>query len=433
MTIFLTTTTLFTGLIYRDRYYSDQIRSELVAEAAKLSEVPMKPSERARKIVVYVMKPEKDGFWRTRKWFKDYVKPVFDAASLDYDLIELSTPGALKSAVSSHIIKKYQSSASSPPSATDRYNAILRASPMDDLNTLFGWDDYDGFITMGRKGWEELLKGVEEGWKACFQSSFHSHLSKPDVTLSSSEPENSASSTTPQASNSWFSWFKSSSSAQSSPVTSTTPQISTQLPPLGYIPFYTLSGWSTLPIRIYRWFHDYQKVEAIGKIALCIAKREIRELKEDDVWVGLSESQKHKVKNEMMKRQESGEEWDVVTPEMVKFFLEEEQSKDTKEGDKDKEKSVDEANSDQPIESTLTEESTAEPPLSSSTESSPKSKTSAESAPDTSSKSTKNSLLKSYYTPKVIPLFNSSNTDNQRLVEELKVHELDGWDQVVMG
>lgn len=73
--IFLSTTTVLTGLALYDKYLTKQERERLQSQVSFIAAQPLSPNEMPRKIKVYIM-PGLENTLSTAKYqFKEYVKP----------------------------------------------------------------------------------------------------------------------------------------------------------------------------------------------------------------------------------------------------------------------------------------------------------------------------------------------------------------------
>ncbi|KAL7753192.1 mitochondrial import inner membrane translocase subunit tim54 [Sorochytrium milnesiophthora] len=295
MVIFGSVVSTIGGTLYADKKRCEATRERICAQAKVLADQPMQPSERPPKIAIYITRPPgHDNLYRPRHWFRKYIKPVLDSAALDYDLIEGVHPGVIEEhAKRTLLAKNRRVLAAQQPDSAEHYKSVLTASPEEDLSELLQRDNYDGYVALGRKPFEELC--------SAYNDAAHTWLS----ARASLRAESATSA--PVQSSSWWSslWASSPSQNKSSAAI---PDV--VLPPVGYLPVVALSGWATVPRRLFYWFNDNAYVEAMGEAALQLVQQTVRPAAPHDLQLGFDPSQA-----------ESGDEpVSVVDAEMREFW-----------------------------------------------------------------------------------------------------------------
>jgi hypothetical protein len=261
----------FSGWVWYDRRQCDQVRSIYLEKGQALASIPLAPKERVRKIAVFVMRPHPDASidW-SRKYFREYIKPVLDATALDYDLIEAYEPGAIAQCTSESIVEqqKYLTW-----TKEDALKASILSTPYDDLDFNFRRKEYDAFVAIGRKPFEEILVGYEQG----IHQVMSNNVQKVESVAIQQDQKRSIFS--------FWNW----SSSKSSNASLEREGIMT-LPGVAYIPLPYQSGWRTWPIRIYKWINKRERVSELSEKVMGIASKEgVRPLSSEDCTVGWEE------------------------------------------------------------------------------------------------------------------------------------------------
>ncbi|KAI9221819.1 inner membrane protein import complex subunit Tim54-domain-containing protein [Blastocladiella britannica] len=247
----------YAGLRYRDSYLTDKIKAEHAERAKALANVPWSPKDRVPKVCVLLMRPHPEDSIRTaREMFNEYMKPVFDAAALDYDLVESNAPGGIQRHVAGTLakIQRYQYW-----TADDMLRAKVMTSPLDDLKYFYRMQDYRTYVAMGRKPYEELVVGYSEG------------LAKAKCEMEEDYAAAFAAVSSNSASSGWFSGGSSGGTMDRSQLPPNPAHHHPTLPAIAYVPVNTLSGMINFPRKLYRWFNQHQRHQELGDHALAIA------------------------------------------------------------------------------------------------------------------------------------------------------------------
>ena len=225
--IVLGTLTTFLLLRYNDSFQSKRQRTRLVSAARRVADAPLLPGHPLRKIIVFLSPAEGDlSTIPTKRFFKQYIKPVWDAAAVDYELVECSAAGDVHEAVCDHM------------------RTLRRTKENKQQERVH----VDSFVVLGMDHVvTELIHGMNEG---CFAA-----LEKINIEIPSTGEDATSEFELKYPSTDFNSAFD-------APV---------PFPAADYIQFKPFRGWSSLPWRIVSWFTDYQQVEKVGLDALRIA------------------------------------------------------------------------------------------------------------------------------------------------------------------
>ncbi|TGZ84662.1 hypothetical protein EX30DRAFT_337159 [Ascodesmis nigricans] len=143
-TIFLTVVGTFSGFLYYDRHQTKLIKARYQSLVSHLAEEPLSPLDYPRKVTVYLISPPGDGIVPAREHFRDYIKPILNAAALDFDVVEGREVGQLRAKVAAGVRRR-------------RMEGLPMSTHGDDGGE-------GGVVCVGRQSWKEWVRGVQEGW-----------------------------------------------------------------------------------------------------------------------------------------------------------------------------------------------------------------------------------------------------------------------------
>lgn len=90
------------GIAY-DKYQQKQIRKEYMAKVEKLSKEVYESNRLPRKLTIFIAPPPDDFLDKSMAYFKKFIKPVLNAAAIDYDILVASKQGDIRVSVSERI------------------------------------------------------------------------------------------------------------------------------------------------------------------------------------------------------------------------------------------------------------------------------------------------------------------------------------------
>ncbi|KAH7889513.1 mitochondrial import inner membrane translocase subunit Tim54 [Phlebopus sp. FC_14] len=159
--IFLTFTTSFISYYAYDRRQARTIRATYVDRVKHLSEEPMSSMQLPRKVVVYGAKcPGDEDYQRAIKFFKKYIKPVFVAAAIDYDIVATPHTGDLTNLIASSVINQRRVALGLDHPAVPLVTLPNQLTPEQKrVRELEG-----GTVIIGRHTLKEYMAGLKKGW-----------------------------------------------------------------------------------------------------------------------------------------------------------------------------------------------------------------------------------------------------------------------------
>lgn len=159
-TIFLAVCTAVGGTIAHDRYRTSQVKQKWIDAVSHLSQQPLSPMALPRKVTVYLASPPGDGgTGAAREHFREYVKPILNAAAVDYDVVEARRMGELRFLVAEAVRAQRRGDPDGPIEEVRKRVGIERVGGAG------------GVVVVGRHSWKEYLAGVQEGWLGPLEAS----------------------------------------------------------------------------------------------------------------------------------------------------------------------------------------------------------------------------------------------------------------------
>ncbi|KAI5855762.1 mitochondrial import inner membrane translocase subunit Tim54 [Tricharina praecox] len=149
--IFLGVCSVIGSTVGYDRYHTKLVKQKWIDTVSHLSTEPLEPMALPRKVTVYLAAPPGDGIQAAREHFRDYVKPLLNAAAVDFDVVEGRKMGELRYKVAEEIRGRRRGDEDGPVEEARKRAGIERV-------------DEGGVIVVGRHAWKEYLRGVHEGW-----------------------------------------------------------------------------------------------------------------------------------------------------------------------------------------------------------------------------------------------------------------------------
>lgn len=162
--IFLVTVGTLSYLYYDDRKQCRLIKEEYIDKVRHLSEEPMKPSEWPRKVMIYSTRsPGDDDHDKGLRYFKKYVKPVLVAAGIDWEATTGTRHGGLARALHSAIHERRRKLLGLEPwadAATVMMQNQFSLTPQQELQRELD----GGIVLIGRPALKEWAWALEQGW-----------------------------------------------------------------------------------------------------------------------------------------------------------------------------------------------------------------------------------------------------------------------------
>ncbi|KAJ3045674.1 mitochondrial import inner membrane translocase subunit tim54 [Rhizophlyctis rosea] len=277
--IFIGVTSTIAALASYDRWRLSQIRAELAERADVLAKEKLPTTEMPRKVRVYLAHSQ----W-AKWWFEQYVKPVFDAAALDYDIIQPKRPNQIRIQLRDHIWAGKSEFARGvgvgqrydPRNPTPNYTFILDRP---------AYDPTEGVVAIGPNPWREVLRGLNEGCLA----------NEPPKLPVTEDPQ-----------------------PEQELILSTSNIPTFTLPAVGYIPARHLTGWLNFPLRIFNFFTQRNTAREVGEEALKVAFGRVQEFKVgEDEALGSKDVTEHGIgKDELTEEEKRSIDEVHVAPEV---------------------------------------------------------------------------------------------------------------------
>ncbi|KAF9334466.1 mitochondrial import inner membrane translocase subunit tim54 [Podila minutissima] len=294
------------GLVTRDHYLTVAAKKRVADKVDVLAKQSCGVQDMPRKVTVYLTAPPGDGIHKTRHYFKQFIKPVFDAAALDYEVREGLSEGQIQAMVAADVRRKRRVAAGKISELTEEE----QQKPMVPMKSVS-----DGIVVLGRIALGEVLQGYNDG---CLQS-----LDDPEpVIVEAKIEESTTEETTPESSTESSPAPEASESSESAePVATPTPEDTkasteakkeetkeekpapapipqdeayfsvppTGLEPVGYIPFKNLTGFRNFHKKLFALFNSYDCVEYAGSSVMKVAFAQTKDMEEADLEIGRDE------------------------------------------------------------------------------------------------------------------------------------------------
>jgi mitochondrial import inner membrane translocase subunit TIM54 len=194
---------------------------------------------------------------------------VLNAAALEYDVVEGTRPGQLRSKVREAIREKRKQELSQPSSTTvsdPNFKVITPSKPIG-----------GGTIIIGRVSWVEYLQGLNEGCIASLEDP------PPKELKSDSDSKQEAAKDDQQTDN------QDNNESESEFIINEKEFSVPQLDPIGYIHFYNRIGWKNIITRLYYALNSYEEFNIAGEEAVKISLGNTRQFKKEDLNLGKDE------------------------------------------------------------------------------------------------------------------------------------------------
>ncbi|KAF9315970.1 mitochondrial import inner membrane translocase subunit tim54 [Podila horticola] len=304
--IFWATVGTLGGLVTRDHYLTVAAKKRVSDKVDVLAKQSCGVQDMPRKVTVYLTAPPGDGIHKTRHYFKQFVKPVFDAAALDYEVREGLSEGQIQAMVAADVRRRRRVAAGKISELTEE-EQLKPIVPMKSVS--------DGIVVLGRIALGEVLQGYNDG---CLQS-----LDDPEPIVVETKIVETTQETTPEPSTESTPVPSEASEPSESSETVVTPtpedtKASTEakkeetkeekpaplpipqdeayfsvpptgLEPVGYIPFKNLTGFRNFHKKIFALFNSYDCVEYAGGSVMKVAFAQTKDMEAEDLDIGRDE------------------------------------------------------------------------------------------------------------------------------------------------
>ncbi|KAI0062247.1 hypothetical protein BV25DRAFT_1991555 [Artomyces pyxidatus] len=296
--IFIAVTSSVIGYYSYDRRQSRLVREEYIARVRHLAEEPLHSLDFPRKVTVYGAKWPGDDEWdRSTRYFRKYVKPIFVAAAVDYQIIAGKRHGDLATRVANDIKSERRIALGLDPLPQPVMALPSHETPekkrqraMDGGIVVVGRPAFKEYMAGFRRGWTESLEKVDK--EEVFARSLENdgrfdEPEAPEPTIVDSfeaEPLPTPSRLPQSRPGALFSPLNSMrapppppSVPRKDPGADVLPpaQIPPQ-PPLLLVPFVNLVGLKLIPNMIWDFFNERHKVRAGAEAAFKLVMRETR-------------------------------------------------------------------------------------------------------------------------------------------------------------
>ncbi|XP_006457997.1 hypothetical protein AGABI2DRAFT_190382 [Agaricus bisporus var. bisporus H97] len=298
--IFLSVTSSITGYYIYDRQRCKKIRQEYIDKVKDLAELPSSPLDKPRKVTVYGSKwPGDEDYDQSLRYFRKYVKPILVAAAVDYEMIGSKRLGELANRVANDVRLRRRLDL-----GIDQESEATKVLPTYVPLSQARQRELDGgIIVIGRPTWKEFLHGLHRGWTEGLQNIDQDEVlareleddgafDEPDepepVGEGSSEArpgslmQHKPSLYSPiQLSNILQPQSKSTTVSSSSPGLTNIPPPSEipPLPPILLVPFTDYIGLTQIPLMIWGFFNQRQKVQSGAEAAYNVIMKHTRPLR----------------------------------------------------------------------------------------------------------------------------------------------------------
>ncbi|KAF2761550.1 hypothetical protein EJ05DRAFT_507208 [Pseudovirgaria hyperparasitica] len=162
--IFWTIVGSWTGAVVYDRQQKKRIQRKWCNVVADLAKQPLPPTGLPRKLSIFLAAPPADGLIPARDHFNEFIKPILNAAALDWDAVEGRREGDIRAGLAERIrkLRKQKGEYTNEPLMDDDLAALLDA--IRERGGVTRHEAVEGDIVIGRHAWKEYIRGLHEGW-----------------------------------------------------------------------------------------------------------------------------------------------------------------------------------------------------------------------------------------------------------------------------
>lgn len=116
-----------------------------------------------RKLTVFLSAAPGDGIGSSRQYFKDYVKPILVAASMDYEVIEGRKEGDVRYGTAEQI-RRLRRRKGEQGTTEQEMDTAMTLDLMREKMMVEPEPGVKGDLVLGRHTWKEYIRGIHEGW-----------------------------------------------------------------------------------------------------------------------------------------------------------------------------------------------------------------------------------------------------------------------------
>ncbi|KAJ7578475.1 inner membrane protein import complex subunit Tim54-domain-containing protein [Mycena floridula] len=285
--IFLGVTSTIAGSYIYDRQQCKRIKQEYIDKVKHFAEeLPPDHFTLPRKVKVYACKwPGDEDFEQGVKYFKKYVKPIFVAAAVDYDIFNGKKHGDLAELIAQDI------------KAQRRVDVGLDPPPSRNLPPNFPdqtpeerrqYELQGGIVIIGRPAWREFMCGMKRGWSESLEKVDKEEMLARELELDGRFDELDPADELGKSSNipSGVPSFSPLLAIKPVPKPASTipphldipPETIQPVPSLLLVPFIDYIGFKQIPIMIWGFFNHREKVRSGAEAAYRLVMGETRPL-----------------------------------------------------------------------------------------------------------------------------------------------------------
>ncbi|KAK9449055.1 mitochondrial import inner membrane translocase subunit Tim54 [Limtongia smithiae] len=289
MSLFLGTVLGIAGFVYNDRTQRRANREKWKAAVASLALEPLPATAMPRKVTVYMSPPPGDHLDVTREHFAQYVKPILTAAAVDYEVVEETKQGQIRSAVAERVRDERRG-------VRDHRPEYIR-----EMTKGLTFDNAGGAVCVGRGAYKEYLHGLNEGWLGPLEAPVEAVKEEPTLGVGIVESSDAA----VQLANDATKAAETGTSTDATPPGTETAQmdgaaaeekkvetvvkppyitttdydkaptppglLTASFEPIMYVPHPHILGFMNTPLRLYRYFHQHELADRVGRVAAAVA------------------------------------------------------------------------------------------------------------------------------------------------------------------
>ncbi|KDQ10558.1 hypothetical protein BOTBODRAFT_136638 [Botryobasidium botryosum FD-172 SS1] len=302
--IFISVVSSITYLYVDDRRQCKAIRQEYIDKVKHLSEEKLDSLDMPRKIKVFACKwPGDDEYDRSMKYFKKYVKPIFVAAAVDYELHNGNQHGALAHLLANKIKERRREEAGIATPSTSmalpghpQSPEQVRRKELEGGTVIVGRHTFKEYMLGLRRGWTEDLAIVDEERELAKALEDDGVFDEPELpeTMHADLGESDAPAPALNTQPSPIIFSPLQQMRQSAPLPPRTPAqtsspppfaapvpppdaIPTQ-PPILLVPFVNRLGFFNVPMMIVDFFNERRKVREGAKAAYALVISQTRDM-----------------------------------------------------------------------------------------------------------------------------------------------------------